>query len=115
MLVVILALAASGHAHAISGVAYRAALVGEWRDPRTGKELLLWPDGHYGDRDIISESEWTLEAPRRIRLTFCFTTRVLKFHFDRHQLVVESEFESGRYNRVARFSGAETKKTAAGR
>lgn len=100
MLVILLALAAAA-VPAPAPSPYPAALVGEWRNVRTGEALLLWADGHYGERNIISRSEWVLEAPGRIRLDFCFATRLIEFHFERKELVVENSYEAGRYRRVA--------------
>lgn len=64
--------------------------------------MLLWPDGHYGPREIISQSEWTLERPARIRFSSCFGSRVVEFHFERDELVIENGSEKGHYKRVSK-------------
>jgi hypothetical protein len=78
-----------------------AKIAGGWVEVRTGKHLLLWPDGHYGPRNVISGSGWTLEAPGRIKLHLCFSSPELAFHFEGQDLVVENGYDAGRYRRAS--------------
>lgn len=77
-----------------------AKIAGNWVEVRTGKRLLLWPDGHYGPRNIMGSS-WRLRRPGHIKLLFCFSSRGLDFRFDGQALVVENGCEAGRYRRMS--------------
>jgi hypothetical protein len=83
-----------------------AKIAGDWVEVSTGEHLLLWPDGHYGERNIVSKSTWTLFRPGHIGFSFCFGSREIDFHFERQALVVENGYEAGRYQRVGDLKSA---------
>jgi hypothetical protein len=83
-----------------------AEIAGNWVEVRTGKHLLLWPDGHYGPRNVISGAGWRLLRPGHIELLFCFSKREFKFHFEGQELVVENGDDAGRYGRMSALLSA---------
>jgi hypothetical protein len=85
----------------LPGPGHPEPLIGDRVEVSTGAHMEFWGDGHYGPCNILSVSNWWYERPDQIRLTFCFGDRVVGFHWERGDLVIENSFEKGRYRRVA--------------
>jgi hypothetical protein len=99
---IVLAVLAVAYSSSAASDPHPAALVGEWRGPKTGFRLQLWANGHVGPCGIRSQSRWSVDKPGHIHFALDLVDRDATYSISTAgELVMDGDdLLTGRYQRV---------------